>query len=234
MIEAAHFLVTGHHATPFGRLPARSLLLRHATEGWALVDTGLDGSLMRLPGAAAALYRLVTAPRPAGEDPLGATLTRLGLTARDVGRVVVTHLHPDHVCGLSRFGHAAVHMAEEAWALVRAPRRVRLRHGLLDGLLPPGLAPVIHRGALRIFGDDHAVTVPLPGHAPGHQGVHLPGLDTLYACDASWGEARADRTLTPVVGDAATARATRAALAGRAGTVLFCHTPSPHPWDVTP
>jgi Metallo-beta-lactamase superfamily len=78
-------------------VPCPAFLIRHPGAGPVLVDTGLHPSVAAKP--AANLGRTVAAfarPRLDPEESLPAQLRARGIDPREVGLVVMTHLHVDH------------------------------------------------------------------------------------------------------------------------------------------
>jgi glyoxylase-like metal-dependent hydrolase (beta-lactamase superfamily II) len=107
--------------------------------------------------------------------------------------VVISHLHTDHVGGLSAFAHADVLVSRIEWERAAGmPGRLR---GYLPQHWPAGLNPrlVDFSGPAAgpfatshdVAGDGRLLMVPLPGHTPGHAGLLVDG-ETLLAGDASW------------------------------------------------
>lgn len=124
-----------------------------------------------------------------GEDEeLPAQLATLGITPDDVKRVVLTHLHVDHTDGLRFLPGAKVTVA-------------RLEYekpiGSVPGNFPEGFAPDLIQQSERddspfercypVTESGDIVTVPTPGHTPGHQSVIIrtPELHLILAGDTS-------------------------------------------------
>ena len=107
--------------------------------------------------------------------------------------VVLSHLHTDHVGGVSAFAHADVLVSRIEWERA-AGMRGRLR-GYLPQHWPAGLTPRLvdfsgpaagpFAASHDVAGDGRLLMVPLPGHTPGHAGLLVDG-QTLLAGDASW------------------------------------------------
>jgi N-acyl homoserine lactone hydrolase len=107
--------------------------------------------------------------------------------------VVISHLHTDHVGGLSAFAHADVLVSRVEWERAAGmPGRLR---GYLPQHWPAGLTPRLvdfsgpaagpFAASHDVAGDGRLLVVPLPGHTPGHVGLLVDG-ETLLAGDASW------------------------------------------------
>jgi glyoxylase-like metal-dependent hydrolase (beta-lactamase superfamily II) len=184
------------------RFHAVFLAVLHPSRGWIVVDTGYGGRFARAASRwPYLLYRYAT---PAVMNGTAAeALARAGIDANEVGHVVITHFHADHIGGLADFPTARVHFHGDALGeMVRLKPLAQTRAAFLPDLMPAGLAeraaPV--RAASfavqgnfplpthDLFGDGLIRLVDLPGHAPGHVGVLLGGgpEPLLYASDAYW------------------------------------------------
>jgi N-acyl homoserine lactone hydrolase len=105
------------------------------------------------------------------------------LDPQTVRWVVLSHLHTDHVGGVSAFAHADVLVSRTEWERARGAR------GLIRGYVPqhwphgldpqlvdftgPAVGPfgVSH----DVAGDGSLVLVPTPGHTPGHTSMIVRG-----------------------------------------------------------
>jgi glyoxylase-like metal-dependent hydrolase (beta-lactamase superfamily II) len=125
-----------------------------------------------------------------------AELARLGLAAADFDRVLMTHLHGDHVGGLAALDSRRVWVARAEWEPVtRFPGR----------LMRPLTAPVPSRFAPNVFdfngpamgefpgswpvtSDGSILALPTPGHSPGHTSflVRRAEGDVLIAGDVTY------------------------------------------------
>ncbi len=181
------------------RVPIHAYLIEHPSRGPLLFDTGISraqahehdryyGGIMGL-----ALDDDEYSLEP-GEELL-AQLDRLGYEASDIGTIILSHLHEDHVGELAAFPHASVLLPAEEW---------RHRRQRLFGLIPIYYEPsyeVVRRwrfaelasGSYRgfsasenLFGDESLVLVPTPGHTLGHASliVRMEGYRILLAADA--------------------------------------------------
>ncbi|WP_293912125.1 MBL fold metallo-hydrolase [Deinococcus sp.] len=193
--------------------PAGFALLLHPRRGPLLLDTGYSPGVVALmrrwPGL---LYGLVTPVRLAPAQTALAQLARLGIVAADVGHVIVSHLHADHVGALRDFPAATFHLDQAASApLLRLRGLSAVRRAFLPELLPPdftsrsraldfraappGFGPF--EEVADVFGDASIFALKVPGHAPGmlalvvrtELGAELTGDGrglTLLASDAAW------------------------------------------------
>jgi N-acyl homoserine lactone hydrolase len=119
-----------------------------------------------------------------------------GLTPGDFDRVLLTHLHGDHVGGLAAFDQRRVWVARAEWAPVAHFPGRWLR--FLTAPVPRGFVPNLFDfdgPALLGFPESWPVTpdgsiiaLPTPGHSPGHTSflVRRPEGDVLLAGDVTY------------------------------------------------
>jgi len=178
-------------------LPIYAFLIEHP-EGLLLVDTGETGRTAD-PGYFPAwhpYFRLGVREWVEPGEEIGPQLERLGLSPRDVRRVIMTHLHTDHAGGLHHFPGSEVlaspaEIAIASGIMGRArgylnqhfPDWLRLRPLELDDG-PFGPFPASKR--LTAAGD--VIALPAAGHTPGQIAVAvLDGSATiLIAGDSSY------------------------------------------------
>ena len=123
-------------------------------------------------------------------------LARQRLKPGDIDRVFLTHMHGDHVGGLSAFDPDRVWVSRTEWGPVaRFP----------GSLMRPLLAPVPSRFVPRVFDfegapvhgfprsfpvtkDGSVIALPTPGHSPGHTSflIRRPEGDVLLAGDVTY------------------------------------------------
>jgi glyoxylase-like metal-dependent hydrolase (beta-lactamase superfamily II) len=150
-------------------LPFRAFVVVGPDDAVTVVDLGVGTGTS--PAAA-------WAPGP-GTFPEG--LASLGITPADVGTVVLTHLHEDHVgwvlgrAGLPLFANAD-HVVQATEVRAVADER-EIVEATIDPLRAAGLLREVD-GVTRLA--DGMDLEPTPGHTPGHQSVWLSsGSDTL-------------------------------------------------------
>lgn len=124
----------------------------------------------------------------APEDEVAPQLRARGIDPLDVRRVVLSHLHTDHVGGLDAFKHAEVVVARDEWE--RATGLAGRVRGYVPQHWPKGLEPTLvdfEGDALGPFGSSHDLTgegqlllVPTPGHTPGHAALLVRGADRTW------------------------------------------------------
>lgn len=192
------------------QFPSSVGVIRHPIAGVILFDTGyaprFAEASARLPYRLYSLLLPVTCPP---EDALVAQLADRGIAADEVATIVLSHLHGDHVAGLRDFPRARIVLgqgalpsgwrARSAWAnaghgflpaLLPDDVEARVQHADPATAVPTGLGSTLDQGH-DVVGDGSVITLPLPGHTAGHQGLWLPHLGpdgVLLVGDACWTE----------------------------------------------
>ncbi|HBL26025.1 MAG TPA: MBL fold metallo-hydrolase [Acidobacteria bacterium] len=188
--------------------PALVALILHPTAGPILYDTGYaDHFTSATTPFPERLYRWLTPVHLPEEERLGTQLKRFGLGLGDVGKVLISHFHGDHVAGLRDLpGAGFLALREDLLACLGRTRWQALRRGCLPALLPPDFPkrlalvderPVVDlgpawapfRAGYDLLGDRSLLGIPLPGHSPAQLGVLLRTTEdrlVLLAADACW------------------------------------------------
>lgn len=165
-------------------LVVNAFLIEHP-QGLCLVDAG-QSAVAGTPGYLPRWHPFLRIARfelTAG-DEVAARIRALRLRPEDVRRIVLTHMHTDHVGGLAGFP-AATEVVVTATEWERAtgirgairgyvpkqwPAQVEPRLVELQG---PPIGPFT--ASLDLLGDGTLQLVPLPGHTPGQIGVLVRG-----------------------------------------------------------
>jgi glyoxylase-like metal-dependent hydrolase (beta-lactamase superfamily II) len=133
----------------------------------------------------------------------------MGVRPSEIGTVVLSHFHADHIAGLRDFPKAKIVASRCGYAAMCRARGIRgLMQGLLPGLMPPdaaaricftdAFAPASLPSLLAdfgpgrdLFGDGSALIVDLPGHSTGQIGLYLPETPRgafFIVADAAWSQ----------------------------------------------
>ena len=127
------------------------------------------------------------------DDRLGNKLEALGFALSDVCRVVVSHLHWDHIGGIAEVPRADLLVSEDEWRQLSGPHPERewifREHIELPGAKwrPIAFKPTANPlfapfgGCYDVMGDGSMTLLPTPGHTPGSMSmlVQSSGLPPL-------------------------------------------------------
>jgi glyoxylase-like metal-dependent hydrolase (beta-lactamase superfamily II) len=149
-------------------------------EGVVVVDTGISHEMLDAPGEYGTDAGFMEAFRPAIEYDESmhpqAHLDSAGYSPGDVDYVVMSHLHSDHAGHMDIFPDATfiVQQAELRYCWWPAPvQEVFYLDGDFGVLRSPQYDVTVVKDEYDVFGDGSVVTVPTPGHTPGHQSVEV-------------------------------------------------------------
>jgi N-acyl homoserine lactone hydrolase len=181
------------------RIPVPAFLIEHPGAGWILVDTGFHASVatdpkQNLGGAIGRLYTIEMSP----DQAIAAQARELGVDPREIGVVIMTHLHIDHASAISDFTEATYVLGQGEWDAFTA--RMPTLHGYVRKHADHA---VEYREVMYdresssystfgrsydLFGDGSVRLVYTPGHSRGHQSVilRLKGGEALLAGDAAY------------------------------------------------
>jgi glyoxylase-like metal-dependent hydrolase (beta-lactamase superfamily II) len=164
-------------------------------EGVIVVDTGAAAHLKSLPRWHP-YFRFAVRFDIEPEQEVGPQLRRLGIGARDVKTVVLTHLHIDHDGGLAHFPDSRI--LASAGEIARASGIGGAVLGYLPKRWPKWFAPEPlawqpaaygpFASSARISAAGDVIAVPTPGHTPNHLSVVVRDGDheIMLAGDASY------------------------------------------------
>ncbi len=194
-------------------LKVRWAFLDHGALGPTVVDTGYgpttypsalaaysveNGGGVPARSLALRVYANLFRARLRPQGQIDTVLANKGLVAEDIQRVIVTHLHVDHISELRRFSRARILTSQRGLNATRhAGWRGPLTHGTFTELLPADLDDRLEAAESLpaiVLPDGLGVgwsllpnlvsLVPLDGHAAGQIGIYLHSERYLYAVDA--------------------------------------------------
>ncbi|MGA8533307.1 MAG: MBL fold metallo-hydrolase [Candidatus Tumulicola sp.] len=123
-------------------LPINLYVIEHR-EGLVLFDAGQNRASVTdsgyFPGGPVRyLYNRLAQFEIAPTETLPQLLASEGYAIGDVKKVVLSHLHQDHIGGLPDLGHAEIYVAQEEWETLSQP--LPLLHGIMPKHIDlPGL-----------------------------------------------------------------------------------------------
>jgi N-acyl homoserine lactone hydrolase len=179
-------------------LPIYAWVIEHE-EGIILVDTG-ETSRVHQNGYHPSwhpFYRRAARFSVHPDEEIGPQLRTLGIAARDVRQVVLTHLHTDHAGGLSHL------TGSKSWVSKQELARASGFKGKVQGYLPhrwpkwwqPECVRFENRSvgpfrqSMSLTSKRDVLIVPTPGHTPYHVSVVVCGTPSFFlAGDTSYTE----------------------------------------------
>ncbi len=188
-------------------LPAMVAVIRHPRLGLILFDTGYGQPLCESTSWPARAYRAILPFECPDEQTVPYHLWSLGLSAKDLSLIILSHFHPDHIGSLKELPRVPIlHSQAGLTALAKYtpaqraraaffpellpddfPARARAIEGLPRVELEAGLAPFTE--AYDVAGDGSLLAIALPGHAEGQYGLlcRIESGDTIFlVADAAW------------------------------------------------
>ncbi len=171
-------------------LPIFAWVIEH-DEGVIVVDTGdLSDTLQNF------ISQSTYTVRP--EEEIGPQLESLGISPRDVSKVILTHLHGDHVNGLRFFEGVRVYLGADEYTYYKS--RFGGMFSRRTTRLPAWFDPQPLAAEARAYGPfdryfpitraGDVVAVPTPGHTPGHISIIAvsDGISYFMAGDVTYDE----------------------------------------------
>jgi N-acyl homoserine lactone hydrolase len=163
--------------------PINVYVIEHS-DGLVVFDTGQDRASVTdgeyFPGGPTGLiYRRLARFHVSEDETVTSGLASLGYQPSEVTTAVISHLHQDHIGGISELAHADLLVSADEWRSHMRPlagSRGYLRSHIdvpgwnwrqleFPRLADTALQPFTHGHDL--FGDGSLVILPAPGHTPG-------------------------------------------------------------------
>jgi glyoxylase-like metal-dependent hydrolase (beta-lactamase superfamily II) len=187
----------------------------HGAVGWCTVGLAMGGESVIIIDTGGFPYRELLSER----------LAALSLAPRDVTDVLVTHAHWDHVSNAALFPEARVWIAaaELEWALALPDGDLLVPAALVRALVEAGRVEAFSADGVPL---DGIVTIPTPGHTPGHTSYGVPTQEGLivFTGDAAKNEAELRTGVVQSTLDPRRSRAAlnRLAMLSEEGAILAC------------
>lgn len=211
----------------FGRrwveLPIQAFLIEHR-EGWILFDTGINPAIqsestyIKQPIGQFLLPRIFRLHLTEA-NRIDHVLSRIGVSAKDIKKAIISHLHFDHVGGIAQMPQAELLISKKEWEILSEPHPERewiLREHIdipnanwRQISLEPTDNPLFEgfSGAHDIMGDGSMILLPTPGHTKGSISmlVRRDGWHPiLLVADLTYEASLLEKDQVPGTGDKAT------------------------------
>ncbi len=153
------------------RFPVPAYLLETDTER-ILIDTGLNPAAIEDPAAYYERPDIFAVSVPAQERSVAEQLD-----VRTLTKVVLTHLHWDHVGGLPLIpASVPVVIQRSEWAAGHDDEAVQRNFFLTRDYADGGREVILIDGDHDLLGDGSIELLLTPGHTPGHQSIRIGGI----------------------------------------------------------
>ncbi|TWI58066.1 MBL fold metallo-hydrolase [Halalkalibacter nanhaiisediminis] len=189
------------------RFPASFLLIKHPTKGIILFDTGYSNHVINaMKVFPFQIYAKTTPIYLEQGESAKEQLENMGIPAKDVTYIILSHFHVDHMGGLLDFPNAKFICSKEEYREVKDKKGFSaLRNAFIPTLLPNNFAerslyiedtfvvetPTIgdiYPNSYDLLGDGSILGISLPGHTSHQFGILLTYKEQLYffISDACW------------------------------------------------
>lgn len=186
------------HKKEIRDFPALAVLIQHKELGNILYDTGYS-ELIYKNHFVSFLYNTVNRAYVKESDTIVSQLMSDGIEPDSIGKIILSHAHPDHIGGLKLF---------EGYELLSTKKVIdTLKNGnvfqlVFRNMVPDkeivckAVKPMKESNILEqyfdktydVLGDGSIIGVELNGHAEEQLGIYLPEYQLLFVADACWGE----------------------------------------------
>lgn len=171
-------------------------LIKHKVHGYILFDTGYSTYIYNC-GLIGKIYNLFNPTFVKREDMIDQQLIADGLSPNDIKYIILSHLHPDHIGGLSKFPQAKIIISEKLYKRYKSPH---LRDLFIQQFIPKFFEKnllilndqqlnskyVEFYNAYDLFDDGSIMITNMDGHAYGQICALVNGKYFL-AADTCWG-----------------------------------------------
>lgn len=179
--------------------PAMAALIQHKHLGNILFDTGYSEKIFQ-KSFFLKLYRILNPVHLEPNQVISEKLKSDGINLESVKTIILSHAHPDHIGGLSKFYNYKLVVTKKVLETLEYPK---FRNLVFSNLIPqkeiikskyhPEKQLTNHflceyfEQVYDLFEDGSVIGVVLDGHCKGQMGIWIPDFKLFLAADACWG-----------------------------------------------
>ena len=186
-------LILRKHKKKNIKFPALCVLIEHKKFGNILFDTGYS-KLIYENGILSKLYNLFNKSYCTESD-----LISYQLKNKHIDKIILSHLHPDHIGGLKYFKDYELIISQEVYNDLKETKISKLifknmipnkieNIKIIENKVEDEILSKYFTDIYDIFGDKSILAIKLDGHYNGQIGIYLPEYKILFAADSSWGK----------------------------------------------
>ncbi|NLY78457.1 MAG: MBL fold metallo-hydrolase [Lysinibacillus sp.] len=169
-------------------VPALFFLIEHPIHGYILFDTGYSTRFYEATKSFPfSIMNRLTPVQISEKDNAVAQLLQMNISTSQIQTVILSHLHADHVGGISDFKFSTIYVDKREWEFCQQSKIKLLFKGYLKELIENihlsslkqldfdknGSSYGPFKNTIDLFNDATVILVPLPGHAIGQFGLLL-------------------------------------------------------------
>ncbi|WP_249413089.1 MBL fold metallo-hydrolase [Paenibacillus antibioticophila] len=169
-------------------VPSLFFLIKHPVHGNILFDTGYSTRYFEATkNFPFSLMNKITPVKITEKENAISQLLEKNITSKQIQTVILSHLHADHVGGISDFNYSTIYVSKKEWRYCQQPKLKLLFKGYLKQLFKninlsslkqldfeeSGCSYGPFFNTIDLFKDNSIILVPLPGHSIGQCGLLL-------------------------------------------------------------